>query len=56
MFDLVTSTVVTYASFSFFGFGAMAASALTGPARLVAVAITLIMAAAPYSNLSGPRY
>lgn len=55
MFDLVASTVVTYASLSFFGFGMFAASALSGPARLAAVAMTLIMVAAPYSNLNGPR-
>lgn len=53
--DLVATILVTYVTLTVGGVGSLSVALMTGPARLVAFALMLAMAAAPYGQ-TGPRF
>lgn len=53
--DVLITVLITYLTLTVGGVGALSTALMTGPARLVVFALTLAMAAAPYSQ-EGPRF
>ena len=56
MSDVLANVLIAYVSVMTVGFGGLFAATAAGPIRLVVFAITLAMAAAPYSQAGGPRW
>jgi hypothetical protein len=53
--DVFANILLGYATLMTVGFGGILLGTATGPMRLVTFAVMLIMAAAPNSELGGPR-